>query len=161
MAIVYDKAKYHYDGEFPADLEIEHGFVHTGMFLGWLIDHDLYSDWFRQELAGYISAFKAREMSGAKVFQACDGVLLDDMLNEEGNQFAQYYFDFNRGSFLRDYEGLLAQGLPSVYHVADSWSNYERLKRKLIVATVAGRMKRLGAGELCCRRFNNGIAQPT
>jgi hypothetical protein len=53
------------------------------------------------------------------------------MLNEEGNEFAQYYFDFERGSFLRDYEQLLAKGLPSVYHVTDSWSNYERLKKKI------------------------------
>ena len=43
---VYDKAEYHYDGEFPADLPIEQAFVHTGMFLGWIVYHHLYSDWF-------------------------------------------------------------------------------------------------------------------
>ena len=68
--IVYDKAKYHYDGEFAPDREIEQGFVHTGMFLGWLIDHHLYSKWFAEELSGYVSAFRAREMTGAKIFEA-------------------------------------------------------------------------------------------
>ena len=131
MPHVYDKAKYHYDGEFPSDLEIEQGFVHTGMFLGWLIDHRLFSDWFRDELAGYVSAFNARKMSGPKVFEACDGVLTDDMLSDEGNLFAHYYFDFEQGKFLRDYEELLAKGLPTVYHVSDTWANYAKLKKRI------------------------------
>jgi hypothetical protein len=129
--VVYDKAKYHYDGDFPDDLEIEQGFVHTGMFLGWLIDHDLYSDWFSRELGGYVTAFKARDMTGAKVFEACDGVLLDDMLSDDGNDFAQYYFDFERGKYLSDYGEVLAAGLPTIYHVADTWPNYEKLKKRI------------------------------
>src|SRR4051794_15077916 len=129
-AIVYDKAKYHYDGEFPAELDIEQAFIHTGMFLGWLIDQDLCSEWFKKELDGYISAFKAREITGRKVFEACDGVLMDEMLSEEGNHFAQQYFDFERGAYLRNYEELLGKGLPTMYHVADSWPNYEKLKKR-------------------------------
>lgn len=131
MSHAYDKAKYHFGGEFPSDLEIEQGFVHTGMFLGWLIDHQLFSEWFGEEMAGEVSAFNAREMSGAKVFEACDGVLTDDMLNDEGNLFAHYYFDFEQGRFLEDYEELLAKGLPSVYHVSDTWENYEKLKKRI------------------------------
>lgn len=129
--IVYDKAKYHYDGDFPADLEIEQGFVHTGMFLGWIIEHDLYSEWFGKELAGYVAALKARDMTGAKVFEACDGVFMEDMLSEEGNRFAQYYFDFERGKYLSDYVELLGQDLPTIYHVSDSWANYERLRARV------------------------------
>jgi hypothetical protein len=129
--LVYDKAKYHYDGNFPDDLEPEQGFVHTGMFLGWIIDHDLYSDWFGPEMRGYISAFKSRDMTGAKVFEACDGVLVDDMLTDEGNAFARDYFDFERGKYLADYSELLTKGLPSMYHVADTWPNYEKLKKRI------------------------------
>jgi hypothetical protein len=29
---VYDKAKWHYDGDFPNELDVSHGFVHTGIF---------------------------------------------------------------------------------------------------------------------------------
>ena len=129
--VVYDKAKYHYDGDFPAELEIEQGFVHTGMFLGWIIDHDLYSEWFDKELGGYAAAFKARDMTGAKVFEACDGVFMEDMLSEEGNGFARDYFDFERGKYLRDYGELLGKGLPTMYHVADTWANYEKLKARI------------------------------
>ena len=128
---VYDKAKYHYDGNFPDDLEAEQGFVHTGMFLGWIVDHDLYSDWFGPDMRGYISAFKDRELTGAKLFEMCDGVLVDDMLTDEGNAFARDYFDFERGKYLGDYSELLTKGSPSMYHVADTWPNYEKLKERI------------------------------
>jgi hypothetical protein len=128
---VYDKAKYHYDGEFPQGLPHEQGFVHTGMFLGWVIDSEMYSEQFKQELDGYIVAFRAREMTGPKVFEACDGVLMDDMLSDEGNSFAQDYFVFGRGNYLRDYMELLGKGLPTPYHVQNTWENYEKLKKRI------------------------------
>lgn len=37
---VYDKAKYHYAGDFPNGLAIKYAFVHNGMFLGWIVDYD-------------------------------------------------------------------------------------------------------------------------
>jgi hypothetical protein len=128
---VHDKAEWHYGGDYPADLPQEQAFVHTGMFLGWLIDHDLFSDWFGQELKDYIYKFKNRELTGAKVFEASDGVLVADMLSDEGNSFAQHYFDFERGRFLRDYNELLGGRLPTLYHVRDTWRNYEKLKKRI------------------------------
>jgi len=83
------------------------------------------------EIGGYISAFKSREMTGPKLFEICDGVLLDDMLNDEGNAFARDYFDFERGKYLGDYSELLTKGLPTMYHVADTWANYDRLKERI------------------------------
>lgn len=46
---VYDKAKYHYGGDYPEGLPEEQAFVHTGMFLGWVIDHHLYDPDFWQD----------------------------------------------------------------------------------------------------------------
>lgn len=125
---VYDKAKYHYDGDYPDELPIEQAFVHTGMFLGWLIDRGLYSDEYWQDMQGYIASFKSREMTGARVYEVCDGALVDDMLSDEGNAFARAYFDFDEGAYINDYEQLLAEDLPTTYHVEDSWDNYEKLK---------------------------------
>ena len=31
--IVYDKAKYHYEGDWPKGLRTKQAFVHTGLFL--------------------------------------------------------------------------------------------------------------------------------
>ncbi len=129
---VYDKAEYHYDGEYPENLPEEQAFVHTGMFLGWILDNDLHSVDFWQDSAGYIASFKAREMTGAQVYEyACDGVLLDEELSEDGNAFAHDYFDFGREQYLKDYDELLARGLPSIYHVEDTWNNYEKIARRI------------------------------
>ena len=46
QTIIYDKAKYHYEGDFPQELPMEQAFVHTGMFLSWIIDNNLFSDEF-------------------------------------------------------------------------------------------------------------------
>ncbi|PYS67377.1 MAG: hypothetical protein DMF69_23235 [Acidobacteria bacterium] len=125
------KATYHLDGAFPDELEIGQSYVHTGMFLGWISDHDLYSEFFGQEFYVLIAAFKARNLTGAKVFEACHGVLTDEMLSVEGNKFAQDYFDFDRDKYQEDYNDLLCKELPSMYHVADTWPNYEMVKHMI------------------------------
>jgi PII-like signaling protein len=124
---VYDKAEYHYDGDFPKGLARKQAFVHTGMFVGWLIEHDMIAKDFLEEA----QKFKAREISGAQVYKAWDGCLNSDMLVEEGRRFASDYFDFEHGQFLDDYEALLVKDLPSLYHVADTWENYNLIKTKI------------------------------
>src|ERR1044071_8963553 len=129
-SIVYDKAKWHYGGDYPEELPHEQAFVHTGMFLGWLIDRDLYSDFFAEESEDLITAFKNREKTGAQVYKWFDGVLSDEMLSDEGNAFAQDYY-LAEGRYLQDYDDLLCDGLPSLYHVQDTWENYAKLKAKI------------------------------
>lgn len=46
--VICDKAKYHYEGDFPKDLPIEQVFVHTEMFLGWVIENNLFSGGFEE-----------------------------------------------------------------------------------------------------------------
>ena len=129
--IVYDKAKYHVGGDYPEGLPSEQAFVHTGMYLGWIIDHDLYSPEFAAECGDLIEQFKARRITGAKVYEWWDGSLTADMLNDEGNAFSTFYFDFAQGQFLADYEELLGGGLPSLYHVQDTWGHYDKLKKRI------------------------------
>ena len=127
---VYDKAKWHFSGDFPSDLDQFQGYVHTGMFIGWLIDHDLMSETFTQEQKKEIHLFKQQKLTGPKIFeQACDGVLQLDDIGEDGNRFALPYFDFCSGQYLADYNQALCQNLSSLYYVADSWDNYHTLKR--------------------------------
>ena len=124
---VYDKAKYHYGGQFPPNQTIEQALVHTGMYLGWIIDTGLYSEEFAEDQET-ISAFKARKMTGAQVYQKHNGCFTDNMLNDEGNLFSQFYFDIESGRYLADYEDTLCQDLPSLYRVKDTWENYRRIK---------------------------------
>lgn len=131
-ADVYDKAKWHFGGDFPSDLPIFQGYVHTGLFLGWLIDNDLVSEEFRESNEERIAAFKSKKMTGPKVFEeGCDGVLMLEDISEMGNRFALRYFDFTNGRYLADYEETLGQELPSLYYVQDTWENYTRLKQIL------------------------------
>jgi hypothetical protein len=126
-SVVYDKAKYHYQGDFPNDLSIDQAFVHTGMFLGWIIENNLFSKEFEEETKREISKFKKREITGTKVYMNWDGVLADDMLNDKGNKFAKYYFDFDTGFYLADYEDTFPD-IETLYHVKDNWENYLKLK---------------------------------
>jgi hypothetical protein len=140
--IVFDKAKWHFQGDFPKDLGEEQAYVHTGIFLGWIIDNELYSEDFAEENVKEIRKFKARKMTGPDVYRAGDGVFLDDMLNEEGLAFTKAYFDFDKGKYLKDYEKILAADLPTTYHVQDSWENYDQLKPCIDKRFAAWRRKR-------------------
>lgn len=127
---VYDKAKWHYSGDFPDELEAFQGYVHTGMFLGWCMDNDLVSERFKSELSEEIEQFKQHKFTGPQIFKrCCDGVLMLEDLSVTGNRFAMAYYEFNNGRYLIDYEQTLGQNLPSIYHVADTWENYEKLTK--------------------------------
>jgi len=129
---VYDKAKWHYGGDFPEDLDDFQGYVHTGMFLGWLIDQDLVSARFKSEYPNEVKLFRERELTGAQVYQQClDGVLMLEDINEIGNRFGIFYFNMDNGEYLMDYENILGINLPSLYHVKDTWENYYKLKEML------------------------------
>lgn len=132
--IVYDKAKWHYDGEYPSDLDQSHAFIHSGLFLGWVVERDLLDPEFLKDIGGpdgEIEKFKSRQITAPKLFELCDGALVDDMLNEEANAFARSYFDFQTGQYLQDYDRLLSHGLPSMYHVEDTWENYDLIKKQI------------------------------
>lgn len=132
--VVYDKAKWHYDGDYPSDLDQSHAFIHSGLFLGWVVEHDMLDSEFLNDIGGSdgeIGQFKSRQVTAPKLFGLWDGALVDYMLNEEANAFAQSYFDFQTGQYLKYYDRLLSHGLLSIYHVEDTWENYDLIKRQI------------------------------
>ncbi len=130
----YDKAKWHYGADnFPQELPPEHGYIHTGMFVGWCIERHLLSPEFLEDFPDFTVPFESRTKTGPEMFQLMDGTLTNEDLSDEGNAFAQAYFDFERGIYLRDYEELLCGGLPTMYHVSDSWENYGVLRARIDV----------------------------
>ena len=129
--IVYDKAKWHYQGGYPRDLPKENAYTHAGIFLAWLIGKNFLDSTFVEDFQTDIQQLRERRITPGHFFQVVDGVLASDMLNEEGNAFAASYFDPEEGRYVSDYDELLATQLPSAYHVADTWENYERLKQRI------------------------------
>jgi hypothetical protein len=128
-AMKYDDASWHYGGNFPADLPPEAGATHTGMFVVWAFLAGLAGELHTEECQEDLDRLRARELTPGRYFLAvCDGKFVDEDLNDEGNAFAQAYFDFEKGQYVSDYERVLCAGLPSVYHVEDSWESYQKLK---------------------------------
>ena len=124
----YDDASWHSGGKFPKDLPPEAGATHTGMFLAWALLNGLAGENFT-DTPGETGKLASRAVTPGRFFlEACDGKFTDEDLSDEGNAFARAYFDFEKGAYLGDYEETLAQDVPELYYVKDSWENFDRLK---------------------------------
>lgn len=128
---VFDKAKYHFGGKWPAGLPIDQAYVHTGLFLAWLINRGLISSSFAARQRDAIESIRERNLTGPSLFHSMDGVLDSSMVNTEGREFCAQYFDLKSGPYIDEYESLLARDLPSLYHVPDTWDSYDRLAQHL------------------------------
>lgn len=127
--VKYDDASWHYGGDFPDDLPDEAGATHTGMFVAWALLAGLAGELHVDDFAEDLEALKRREITpGAYFLRCCDGKFTDEDLNDEGNAFAAAYFEFETGQYLADYERTLAGELPTTYHVADTWENFDQLR---------------------------------
>ena len=125
----YDDASWHYGGDFPKRLPNEAGATHTGMFVAWAMLSGLAGELHTMEFPQDLEALRSRKVTPGQFFlSACDGKFTDENLTDEGNAFAQVYFDFDRGRYLKDYDEILARGLPSMYHVPDTWGSFDRLR---------------------------------
>jgi hypothetical protein len=126
--VKYDDASWHYGGKFPKDLPDEAGGTHTGMFVAWALLAGLAGEIHTNGSPEAIEKLRSRRVTpGQFFFEACDGKFTDEDLSDEGNAFAQEYFDFDRGAYINDYAQLLAKDLPSQYHVRDTWTNFDKL----------------------------------
>lgn len=126
---IYDNAKNHFLGNFPESLPIEQAYVHIGMYLGWMIEKGLYSEFFEDEAGVQMIRFKRRDISCTILSEMWDGYLGHELFEKKGNMFTYYYY--GSGIYKKDYEDVLAADLPSIYHVTDSWANFEKLSVKI------------------------------
>jgi len=125
--MAYDKAKWHAKAVRDARLPEEQAYVHTGLFLTWIIDHDLYSEEFLDDVGEGIPAVKDRRVTGPSLYREGDGVLAEDMLNDEGNAFTRYYYSPVASAdphYLKDLHVVFALGPKNAYEVEDSWDTY-------------------------------------
>jgi len=101
------------------------------MFLAWAILNDLHGDFHREESAEAIEAVRRREQTGRDfLFKECDEKFWTEDLSELGNAFASFYYSDESGTngpYLDDYGQTLGGDVPTLYHVADTWENYDKL----------------------------------
>lgn len=133
--MAYDRADWHYGGDYPDELPPENGGTHIGMFLAWCINNGLIGTFHLQESAAAVEAVRNREMTGRQFFiEQCDEKFWSEDLSEEGNDFAHWYYNDEGdrwGKFLDDYDDVLGGDLPSLYHVEDTWEKYDRLALRI------------------------------
>lgn len=48
-------------------------------------------------------------------------------IGPNGLAFTEFYYSTENGGYFDDYHRVLAQALPSVYHVENSWENYDKI----------------------------------
>ncbi len=140
--IKYDDASWHYEGDFPAELPPKNGAIHIGMFLSWCIDNNLLAEKCIKEFEKEVNQVRDNLLTGTEfLIQVLDEKLIQDDLNETGNNFAKsYYLDDSHfaqtyASYLDDYadtfdEWAEQQDLQyeSLYHVEDKPDNYAIIK---------------------------------
>ena len=125
----YDDASWHYGSEFPDDLKEDAGSTHIGMFVAWALLSELGGSIHIDDFPDDIPNLKERKVTPAQFFRtSCDEKFWDEDLNDEGNEFAAFYYEIGGGLYIRDYADTLDDDLPSLYHVEDTWENFERLK---------------------------------
>ena len=128
--MAYDRADYDYSTE-EQPLPKGHAATHIGMFLAWAALHGLLNDYHEQHSARLVGQLRARQITGRQFFQAaCQEQFAEKDLNVQGNAFAESYYRDSagqRGAYFADYKQVLAARLPSFWHVADTWDNYEKL----------------------------------
>jgi hypothetical protein len=99
------------------------------MFLAWAILRGFEGELHRDESSESLEAVRARRMTGRDfLMRECDEKFTEEDLNDEGNAFTEDYFQkTGSGGYLADYEDVLGDNLPSLYHVEDTWANFDRL----------------------------------
>lgn len=123
----YDDASWHSDGDFPADLAPEAGATHIGMYVAWLLLQGMAGEELVDDMKDELHALTQRTMTPGQFLLVRDGKFLDDMVNDEANAFTLEYYQADDCLYPDDYIELLADDLPSIYHAADTWENFDRL----------------------------------
>lgn len=126
----YDKIEWHSEGEdFPEEAKPEDGGTHIGMFLTWIIQHDLIGKLYIEISKESINKVKKQEMTGRDfLIEECDSKFYNEVLNDEGNEFVEYYYeDDGDGNYFGDYARVFNE-YDNVYEVENSWENYDKIK---------------------------------
>lgn len=128
---MFDKAQWHINDQFPKDLNHYQSYVHSGLYIAWLIDNDFIEPDFKNDHLDALNKLIARQITPSKFYEEqLDGVFDAEGLTQEAIKFTTEYFDFEKGKYIADYLTTLDpdDSLPSIFHVSDSWSNYDKLK---------------------------------
>jgi hypothetical protein len=107
----FDDVDYHQGAAEAAGQPIERAFTHMGLFLAWMIRHDLHDP--RMFPRDHVEAIKQRSWTGSDIADDVDGKLVSDLFTAEGAEFAAARY----GDYLEAYGSAFAD--LADYGVAD------------------------------------------
>jgi hypothetical protein len=124
----YDVWKWHTQGRFPADQPAEQGYVHMGIFIAWLVFHDMLdAEWVAGAgVKDAVTAIHDRRGTVAALRDVTDGRLASDMLTEEGAGFTGAYYAPEYG-YASDWRRVFGRGADR-YQVPGDWDTYDRIE---------------------------------
>ena len=138
-----DRADWHYGGNYPAGLPPENAGTHIGMYLAWIVHRNLASPELVQLAGDTYRWVLDREVTGRELLLTkLDEKFFDQLLNDEGQAFTHSYYETN--GYANDYDRVLCGDLPSLYHVKDTWENFDKLAPVLDERLAAWRALREG-----------------
>ena len=121
-----DRADWHYGGNYPSELPPENGGTHIGMYIAWIMLRDLASKELIQHAGDTYTWVLNREVTGRTLLLTkLDEKFFNQLLTPEGREFTRSYYETN--GFANDYDRVLGGDLPTLYHVADTWENFDKL----------------------------------
>lgn len=130
----HDDAEYFFLNFETDKLENEAGATHIGMYMAWMILHELVSEELRAHAAERIAALKAREITGPEfVVDQLDCKLMDGDLSEQGNAFT---LDYYPKQFPLDYMeafGVDDSTADVFCSVPDTWDNFAKIGKVIDV----------------------------
>ena len=129
----YDRIDWHLDSAIEAGQPEEHAFTHIGLYLAWLIRHDLHdAGWFPPE---HVGAIMSGEMSGSDLADHIDGKLFSGLMSAEGAAFS----DARYAAYVNEYIALFDE-LPeySIQDGPEAYSKVEPLLDRMYADWIAG-----------------------
>jgi hypothetical protein len=115
----HDDVDFHEAAAAEAGRPRENAFTHIGIFLAWLVRHDMHARaWFPR---AHVRAVARGEMIGTDLADDVDWKLVSSMLSPEGAAFADACY----AAYLEEYERLVADEPP--YGVVEDAATYARV----------------------------------
>jgi hypothetical protein len=124
----------------PAHVDRSAWYVPGGLLLGWVTAHGhlapRWSEMFRDDVA----AFRSHQITGPELYRRLGGVLADDMIDDEANEFFADYLSQRHRGYDRDL-GRAVQGA-TYFEIADTWISQTAVI--MVVETAYRRWRRTG-----------------
>ncbi|OAA58267.1 hypothetical protein ISF_06806 [Cordyceps fumosorosea ARSEF 2679] len=160
-----DRAEWHRP-RVPQGLDPAAANTHIGMFFTWLLKRNLLSYEHIDTHLPFLDGVRFKYETGAQyIVSQCRGDLETGDVYERVEDFMLEYYRSNETlsnigerTYIGDYTRVLGFGLPTMYHVEDTWENFDRIVTCIDIAWFLWRERQYSADNwMGWWAYNNGL----